>query len=266
MLLENKNAVVYGAAGAVGRTVARAFAREGARVFLAGRTAATLDALAGEIVAAGGEADTAVVDALDEQAVRRHADAVAAAAGSLDVSLNAIGVDHVQGTPLTELSPQDFGVPIATYTTTQFLTATTAARHMVRQGAGVILTMSTTAARVTMPTDGFGPACAAVEALSHQLAGELGPHGVRVVCLRPDGIGESVALGSHTRQVWTRAAARAGMTLDQALEAPGAPGALLARPLTLADVAEAAAFLASDRARALTAIVANISCGSIVDH
>ncbi len=266
MLLDNKNAVVYGAAGAIGRTVARAFAREGARVFLAGRTRATLDALADEIVAAGGAADAAVVDALDERAVRRHADTVAETAGSLDVSLNAIGVDHVQGTPLTELSPQDFSLPIATYTTTQFLTATAAARHMVRQRGGVILTMSTTAARVTMPTDGFGPACAAVEALSLQLAGEVGPHGVRVVCLRPDGIAESAALGSHTRAVWTRAAARAGITLDQALEAPGAPGAMLPRPLALADVAETAAFLASDRAAALTATVANISRGSIVDY
>ena len=65
LLLEDKNAVVYGAAGAVGSAVARAFAREGAHVFLAGRTAATLEALAAEIRAAGGKADFSVVDALD---------------------------------------------------------------------------------------------------------------------------------------------------------------------------------------------------------
>src|SRR6202012_2182690 len=72
MLLENKNAVIYGAAGAVGSTVARAFAREGARLFLTGRDLGALDALAKEITAAGGAVETAEVDALDEKAVTDH--------------------------------------------------------------------------------------------------------------------------------------------------------------------------------------------------
>jgi len=62
---------------------ARAFAREGAKVFLAGRTLAKLNAVAKEISAAGGAAETAQVDALDEQAVEKHADAVAQKAGAL---------------------------------------------------------------------------------------------------------------------------------------------------------------------------------------
>jgi 3-oxoacyl-[acyl-carrier protein] reductase len=66
MLLENKTAIVYGGSGSVGGAVARAFAREGATVFLAGRTLATLEEVAEEIRAAGGEAETAQVDALDE--------------------------------------------------------------------------------------------------------------------------------------------------------------------------------------------------------
>ncbi len=222
-MLEDKTAVVYGAGGAVGGAVARAFAREGASVFVAGRTIATLDALANEITAAGGEADTAQVDALDKQAVDEHADAVANRAGSIDISFNAIGIDHVQETPLRELSPEEY-VPITSYTMTQFLTTTAAARHMVSFNTGVILTLSTTAARVTLPSDGFGVACAVVEALSRQLAGELGAHGVRVICLRPDAIPETANLGSHTRQVWNPAAERVGMTLEQVLDAsPGAP-------------------------------------------
>lgn len=266
MLLEAKNAVIYGAAGAIGSAVARTFAREGARVFLAGGTLATLDAVAKQITAAGGEADTAQLDALDQHAVQEHADAVADKAGSIDVSFNAIGIDHVQGTPLTELSPEDYGLPITTYTRTQFLTATAAARHMMRKRAGVILTLSTTAARVTLPSDGFGVACAGVEALSRQLAGELGPHGVRVVCLRPDAIPETALLGSHTRKVWGRAAERMGMTLEQVLDAaPGAPGALLQRSPTLEEVAHVVAFMASDRASAMTATITNISCGAVID-
>jgi len=66
MLLENKNAVIYGGGGSIGGAVARAFAREGAKVFLAGRTLATIDAVAEEISASGGVAETAQVDALDE--------------------------------------------------------------------------------------------------------------------------------------------------------------------------------------------------------
>ena len=85
MLLENKNAVIYGAGGSIGGAVARAFAREGARVFLAGRTPATLEAVAQEIRSAGGRADAAQVDALDERAVDEHADAVAADAGGIDI-------------------------------------------------------------------------------------------------------------------------------------------------------------------------------------
>lgn len=90
MLLEDKNAVIYGGGGAIGGAVARAFAREGARVFLAGRTRTSLEEVAAEIRSAGGVADTAEVDALDEKAVDEHADAVAAEAGGIDVSFNLI--------------------------------------------------------------------------------------------------------------------------------------------------------------------------------
>jgi short-subunit dehydrogenase len=74
MLPENKHAVIYGAGGPIGAAVARAFARKGARVSLAGRTRAKLDELARDIAAASGNvADIAQVDALDEQAIQRHA-------------------------------------------------------------------------------------------------------------------------------------------------------------------------------------------------
>jgi 3-oxoacyl-[acyl-carrier protein] reductase len=155
--------------------VARAFAREGAKVFLAGRTLAKLDKVAEEIRAAGGVAETAQVDALDEQAVDRHADAVATQAGSIDVSFNAVGIDNgEQGIPLVELSADDFAVPVTTYTRTHFVTAK-AARHMMKQGSGVILPLSQPMARMPAATTGsFGIAFAAVECLARQLAAELG--------------------------------------------------------------------------------------------
>lgn len=80
MPLNDKNAIVYGAAGAVGSAVTRAFAREGARVHLTGRRLGALEALATDINASGGEAEAAEVDALDEAAVAEHLDAVAGGA------------------------------------------------------------------------------------------------------------------------------------------------------------------------------------------
>lgn len=264
ILLENKNAVIYGAGGAIGGAVARAFAREGAKVFLAGRTLARLDPVAREISVAGGVAETAQVDALDEQAVRKHADAVAAKAGGIDIALNAVGIFHVQGTPFAELSLEDYAHPITAYTRTNFITAQAVARHMAKKGSGVILTLSTPGARLSGPGFmGNGVASAAVEALSRILAGELGPSGIRVICLRPHAIPEAAAMDSHTREVFRPMAKRAGVTVDQMLVG-AATGTLLKRLPTLAEVANTAVFLASGYAGAMTGTVANLSCGFLV--
>ena len=141
MLLENENAIIYGAAGWIGGTVARVFAREGARVFLAGRTRENLETVADDIIAAGGSAEVAVLDALDEQAVDEHARSVASQAGSIDVSFNLITRGDVQDIPLVEMTAEEFTRPITTGITTNFITARAAARHMIEQGSGVILAL-----------------------------------------------------------------------------------------------------------------------------
>jgi 3-oxoacyl-[acyl-carrier protein] reductase len=265
MLLQDKSAVVYGGGGAIGSAVARGFAREGARVFLAGRTLAEFDRVATEISAAGGKVESAEVDALDEKAVDGHADAVADRAGGIDIAVNAVGFLHVQGTPFAELSLQDYAQPIAAYTRTQFLTAKAVARHMAKQGSGVILTLSTPGARLSgVGFLGNGVASAAIEAFSRILAGELGPSGIRVICLRPDAIPEAVAR-SHTGQVFSGLAARAGTTVEGLLAERARTATLLGRLPTLEEVANVAAFLASDRASAMTGAIANLTCGSLVD-
>ena len=175
MLLEHKNAVVYGGAGSVGRAVARAFANEGARVFLAGRTLATLDEVAQELSGAGAAVETAQVDALDERAVDDHADAVAAKAGGIDVSFNAISHGDIHGAPLLQMSVEDFALPIDDAMRTQFLTTRAAARHMVTQGSGVIMAITATTARQVIPEVGCtGVRFDAIESLCRQLACELG--------------------------------------------------------------------------------------------
>src|SRR5262249_27068944 len=146
MLLEHKIAVVYGASGAIGGAVGRAFAREGARVFLTGRNLSQVDAVTKDIVAAGGKAQSAQVDALDEQAIDSHLQSVIDDAGRVDVSFNAIGIRQtaLQGVPLVDLAAEHFSLPIATYTRSYFLTARLAARRMVAKRSGVIMTVTST--------------------------------------------------------------------------------------------------------------------------
>jgi 3-oxoacyl-[acyl-carrier protein] reductase len=185
MLLENKNAVIYGAGGSIGSVVARAFAREGARVFLAGRTLESLQEVAQEIRSTGGVAETAQVDALEEHTVNEHADAVAASAGGIDISFNLISVGDVQGTPLAEMLLEDFEQPIMTAVRTQFLTSRAAARHMISQGSGVILFFGGYGDPVPdYYIGGFQVALGAIESLRRQLASELGGHGIRAVTLQ----------------------------------------------------------------------------------
>ena len=258
MLLEDKNAVIYGGGGAIGGAVARAFAREGARVFLAGRTVARLDEVAAEIRSGGGLAETARVDALDEQAVEEHVGAVVDQAGSVDVSFNAISIRDVQLTPLVGMSREDFMSPIVTGTTTHLLTARAAARRMAERGSGVILTLSASAVRAYVPgvyVGGFGVACTAIEALTKQLAAEVGPSGIRVNCLRSEGIPES----------WEGASTEDWSAPTGEIEAFLKQRSLLGRVTTLADVGNAAAFLASDRAGATTGTVLNLTSGTVVD-
>lgn len=258
MLLEGKNAVVYGGGGSVGGAVARAFAEEGAGVFLAGRTREPLAAVLGDIEKAGGRAEVALVDALDERAVDRHVGEIVERAGSIDVSFNAISIQDVQLIPLVEMPREDFMRPIVTGMTTHFLTAGAAARRMATQGSGAILTFSASAARAYISgvhVGGFGIACTAIEALTKQLAAELGRSGIRVNCLRSEGIPES----------WQGVSTEDWSAPTDELETFLQERSLLGRVTTLADVGNAAAFLASDRAGATTGTVFNLTSGTVVD-
>ena len=264
--LAGKVAIVHGGAGAIGSAAARVFARDGAQVFLAGRTLERLERVAAAIRAEGGRAECSALDALDADAVDAHAEAVVARAGRIDIALNAVGFMHVQGPAFTQLPLGDFLHPVHVYARCNFVTAHAAARHMVRQGAGVILTLSTPGARLT--GSGFlgnGVASAAVEAFSRILAGELGASGVRVVCLRPDAIPEAAAAKSHAEGVFAEAAGRTGTTVEAMLGERARTATLLKRLPTLAQVAETIAFVASDRAGAMTGAIVNLSCGSLVD-
>jgi NAD(P)-dependent dehydrogenase (short-subunit alcohol dehydrogenase family) len=263
MMLKDKVAVIYGAGGAIGSAVARAFAAEGAKLFLTGRNRAPVEAVAKNIVASGGSAEAAEVDPLDEPAVDKHLQSVIDKAGRVDISFDAVGIPSTKllGVPLVELDLEQFSLPITTYTTSYFLTARLAARHMIPNESGVIMTVTTLQSRTGFPTaGGFGPAMAAKEALTRELSAELAPYGIRVVGLRPQGIPGTDSL----KEAFEPRAKALGMTLEQ-FEELGACRTHTRRLSTLADLANTAVFMASDRASGMTGTVVNLSMGSLDD-
>jgi 3-oxoacyl-[acyl-carrier protein] reductase len=249
MLLANKTAVIYGGGGAIGGAVARAFAREGARLFLAGRTRGKLEAVAESID--DGAVEVAVLDALDRAAVDAHADHVAASAGAIDVSFNLISHGDVQGTPMVEMDVEDYLRPVVTAARTTLITASAAARHMRRQGSGGVILIFGGAAD---PPRGFHlgglqTAFHAMEAMRRQLSSELAADGVRVITLKTSGVPEAMEEGPRRDAIGQMVAA----------------STLLGRAATLEDVGNAAVFAASDPARSITAAAINISCGTFMD-
>jgi 3-oxoacyl-[acyl-carrier protein] reductase len=253
VLLEGKNAVIYGGGGAIGGAVARAFGREGARVFLAGRTEATLDAVAGEILSAGGAAETAEVDALDERAVDEHADTIAAE-GGIDVSFNLIAHPYTHEVPFQEMEADDFVAPVEVAVRTTFLTARAAARQMIPKRSGAILAFGGSGDRSGPIRDyylgGTQVAFDAIETMRRQFSVELGPHGVRFVTLESGGVPETLPEGFDGRE-----------KIVEMIEGQS----LLGRAATPEEIGNVAAFVASDRARSMTAATVNVSAGSLID-
>ena len=262
-MLNNKVAVIYGAGGAIGGAIARTFARQGARLFLTGRHRAPVEAVAKEIVSAGGSAEAAEVDALNEQAVDRHLQSVIDKAGRIDISFDAVGIPNtkIQGVPLVELEVDHFVLPIVTDARSYFLIARMAARRMVANRSGVIMTVTSIPSRTGIPlVGGLGPAMAAVEQITRNLSAELAPQGIRVVGLRPQGMPETGTI----KEVFGLHAKAWGISWDQFHE-------LLAtrthrrRLTTLAEMANVAVFMASDEASGMTGTIVNLSLGSLDD-
>jgi NAD(P)-dependent dehydrogenase (short-subunit alcohol dehydrogenase family) len=259
MLLNDKVAVVYGAGGAIGSAVARAFASEGANVFLTGHKAAPVQAVAEEI----GSGEAAAVDALDEKAVEEHLRSVIDKAGRVDISFNAVGIADtgILGVPLVEMGLEQFSLPIAAYTTSYFLTARLAARHMIPNRSGVIMTVTSLPARKGSHLNGgYGPAHAAKEALTRDLSVELAPQGVRVVGLRPHGMPETDTM----KEVFDTKADALGITWEQ-FQAYLAGTTHPRRVMALEEVANTAAFMASDKASGMTGTIVNLTMGSLDD-
>jgi NAD(P)-dependent dehydrogenase (short-subunit alcohol dehydrogenase family) len=254
MMLQNKNAVVYGAGGSLGGAVAKAFAGAGARVFLTGHRLPSVEKVANEILAAHGTVEVDEVDAFNEDAIRTHLERVVQKAGKVDISFNAAGVDVVQNIPLTDIAVDDFVRPVTLTMQTRFLTAIAAGKVMMRQGSGVILFLTATPGGIGYPfTGGFAPACCAVEGLSRNLASELGVYGIRVVTIRSG--------GSPDSKVFKDAIDSNAAGMEPIIRMMKSDTMLKQMPL-MADIANAAVFLASDMAGKITGVTVDVTAGT----
>jgi 3-oxoacyl-[acyl-carrier protein] reductase len=262
--LEGKVAVIFGAGGEVGAAVAQEFRSQGARLFLSGRKGSRVRAVADGISSDGRKVAAAELDALDEDAVNRHLDEVVETAGRLDIVLNATGpqpTEYANGTSTMDLPLEQFMVPITSIVPSLFVTARSAGRHMARQGSGVLVFLSGTPSRGIAPgTSAIGVAFGAVESLTRSLAVDLGPHGVRVVCVRSMGMAETRTM----QQTYEIAAATMGVPKEKMAEIVMSK-ALLRRSPSLEDTARLISFLASDEAASITGAIVNSSSGQVLD-
>lgn len=258
MILQDKHAVIFAAAGAIGSEVARTFAREGAQVWLSGRNRAALEQLAREIESQGGKACVDVVDALDSDAVDAYIDGIARQTGRIDAVFNGIGgrpaeLGYPAKSTLTPLA--DFMLPLERILGSTFLTSRAAGRQMMVQGSGSIITLSAT---LTGMTAGYmaniTATCGAIEALTLSLAGEFGPAGVRVNCLRGSAMPETRTI----QETFAGQAALYGGAMPPMTLPP------LGRPISVGETAATAAFLASDLASGMTGQVVTVCAGQFV--
>jgi NAD(P)-dependent dehydrogenase (short-subunit alcohol dehydrogenase family) len=253
-MLQNKNAIVYGAGGSLGSEVAKALAVSGAKVFLTGRTTSSLQKVANDIITSGGSAALDLVDACNEKAVNSHLEKVVQQAGTVDISFNATGTNVVQNIPLTNMTADDFIQPLTLMMQTRFLTAIAAGKVMMKQGSGVILSLTATPGGIGYPyTGGFAPACSAIETFSRNLASELGVYGVRVVNIR--------SAGSPDSRVFKEAIDHDPRGMESVLQKMKADTMLKKLPL-MSDIANVAVFLCSNMAACITGVTVDVTCGT----
>src|SRR5215467_2158557 len=263
-VLNGKHAVVFGAAGTIGAAVASEFAAAGAEVFLSGRTKSKVEAVAKHITANGGRAHVAVVDTLNDAAVNQYISSVVNETRTIDIILDAAGPlakEYGNTKMAVDLPIEEFMVPLDTMVRSRFITARAAARQMIKQHAGVIILVTGSPARAHVPgATAIGAAFSAIENLTQNLAFEVSPFGVRVVCVRTLANVDSRSI----QDTMDFLANQLHITTDQAM-AQIAQSNFLKVPATVQDTANAAVLVASDRARMMTGTVLNATAGAALD-
>jgi NAD(P)-dependent dehydrogenase (short-subunit alcohol dehydrogenase family) len=260
--LKNKVAVIYGD-GSVGSAVAKEFAKQGAYVFLVGRTLWKLEAAVKEISNNGGVIETKIVDALNEDEVNEHLNEVENKAGKIDISFNAVGLPQIglQGTAFTELTVENFLRPITYYSQSHFITAKAAVKRMIKQKQGVVIMNTPSPSRISVPFMGGMPATwSAIEALSRTISAECGPYGVRSVCILTSAMPDTPLID----EVYSLHAKAHGIDYQQ-FHTIMESKTHTKRLTSIHDLAVAAVFAASDEGQSLTGTILNLTSGLVVN-
>ena len=263
-ILKGKQAIVFGAGGSIGSAVAKEFAKEGAEVFLSGRRKSSIEAVAKEIGTGGGRAHAAAIDTFDDAAVNQYVDGIVKQTGKIDIILDAAGPlakEYGNGKLAVDLPIEQFIVPLETMVRSRFITARAVARHLVKQHSGVIILVTGSPARPHVPgATAIGAAFGAIENLTANLAFEISPFGVRVVCVRTLANVDSRSI----QDTMGFLAGQLNIAKDQVI-AQIAQSNFLKVPATVHDTANAAVLVASDRGRMLTGTVVNATAGAALD-
>ena len=197
-----------------------------------------------------------MVDALDENAINRHLEDVLNKQGRIDIVFNGIGgrpADLGYPKASTTQALSDFMLPFNQILVSQFLTSRAAARQMIKQKSGAIVTLSSTLSGGTFSyMAGISATCSAIEAMTRSFAGEFGPHGIRANCVRGSAMPET-----RTIQETSAGLIDVGGSVQMSIPPLG-------RPITVAETANAAVFLASDASSGMTGQVVTVCAGQFV--
>jgi NAD(P)-dependent dehydrogenase (short-subunit alcohol dehydrogenase family) len=261
--LRNKVAVVFAASGAIASAVAVALAENGAKVYVSAKSLTTVQQLAEQISQKGGWASATVIDAMNEVAIDNYLQQVVKEEGKLDIVFNGIGIRPIEsdyGVSTTQLSFAQFMKPVQVHLGSQFLTSRVAAKYMLQTNStGTILTLTASLSRLKFPfMAGITAACAAIEGLTRVMAAEFGGAGIKVICINPTAMAET-----RTIQETSIANAKAmGIPIEEFAAMQNRNASLLGKPLTIKDMANAAAFLVSDAGAVLNSHIVDVDFGT----
>jgi NAD(P)-dependent dehydrogenase (short-subunit alcohol dehydrogenase family) len=258
MLLENEVALITGSGRGIGRAIAHLFAKEGASVFLTARTESELVATAAEVTQAGGQATYRVADLASESDCRAVAAKAAATFGRVDILVNNGGhygpVVPVEAYPIAE-----FDKVVAVHLRAAFLLSQLVLPGMYEREHGVILNISSISAKAAFS---WGSAYAAAKAgllgLTRYNAAEAARKGVRVNALCPGPVTET----EMSKDLGAELARKLNVSKEEQLS--GFLNSILqGRGQTAAEIAQAALFLCSNQASAITGQSINVDGGAV---
>jgi NAD(P)-dependent dehydrogenase (short-subunit alcohol dehydrogenase family) len=261
--LQDKIAVVFAATGEIAGAVAKSLAVNGAKVYVSGKDLAKVKAVAAGIIKNGGNAEAAVVDAMNEKEIDGYLQKIANDHGRLDIVFNGIGkgfTENGTGIPATEVSFEQFLSPLRQNCGSQFLTSRAAAKYMIQTGSyGTILMLTASLSKMKIPLmTPISAACAAIEGMTRAMAAEFGPYGIKVICICSSALYETAKM----KKLDTDRAKAMGISLEQLMAMYGKFDLLPTR-LTLKQVGEVASFLASDNGVPFNSHVVDVDCGKI---